>query len=365
MKYIQGFDGLRFYSIFLVIITHLGFGLKSSHKALNYFFSGTAGVIIFFAISGFLITSLILHEISKTGRFNIKWFFIRRFLRLLPPMIPFYIVLVIFMYMGWARDSYLGILAAALYVYNFIPRVNFLFSGELSHTWSLSVEEQFYLLWSLLFFRYKLEHIKYIGISLIFVCIIGSFVLPSVGFSYHNDTRILGEVFFVNRWLIPAIGPILIGSMFAIINYFGYMRIKERISGKRAGVFSFFLFLLPIFTPELLLPIIRMIHAIGVSILLVWVVNNQTNPIISILEFKFFRYIGRISYGLYIWQGLFLRTSPNWEPSIWVHQFPINIILTVTFAVLSYEYYEKYILKYKSRFKPRPKTQASPEINLA
>jgi peptidoglycan/LPS O-acetylase OafA/YrhL len=149
MKYIYGFDGLRCYSIILVIVTHLGVAQNFKEGSylrdrVFYFFSGSAGVNIFFAISGFLITTLILNEIKKNGFLNVKSFFIRRFIRLIPPIIPFYIVLCVFMHLGYVRDTIIGLLASLFYMFNFVPKAKIIWSSELSHTWSLAVEEQFY-----------------------------------------------------------------------------------------------------------------------------------------------------------------------------------------------------------------------------
>ena len=137
MNYIKGFDGLRCYSILLVVVTHLGIAHQFEEGSylrdhLFYFFSGPAGVNIFFAISGFLITTLILNEIKTTGTFKVKLFFYRRFLRLLPPIIPFYLALYIFMQLGYVRETTIGLLASVFYLFNFhIPR-NFyvLLKGE-------------------------------------------------------------------------------------------------------------------------------------------------------------------------------------------------------------------------------------------
>ena len=100
-KYIKGFDGLRAISIFFVVFSHLTPGdifINSPYLEKNYkLFSGETGVMIFFTISGFLITSLLLKEKIAFGKINLKFFFIRRFLRLLPPLLIFYVFVLFLM----------------------------------------------------------------------------------------------------------------------------------------------------------------------------------------------------------------------------------------------------------------------------
>lgn len=356
MKYIKGFDGLRCYSILLVIVTHLGVGHNFPvgsymREHVFYFFSGSAGVNIFFAISGFLITTLILSEIKQFGKLNVKLFFIRRFLRLLPPIIPFYIALFVFMKLGYVRDTTIGLLASAFYMYNFIPKAKIIFSAELSHTWSLAVEEQFYILWAFIF-KFFTSKTRYTLVYIILIlCIIASYALFYIDINIEGKQYKLDEVFFVMRWTIPAIGPILIGSLFALYNFDNVGQIREKFQMQKYGYLALFIFLSPFYLPEFLMPIVKLFHGLGASLILLWVYNNQEHIIVKALEWSPIKYIGMISYGLYVWQGFFVRTGPDALPKIWVHDFPYNIALTFIVAIISYELYEKKVLKLKKKFK--------------
>lgn len=356
MKYIKGFDGLRCYSILLVIVTHLGVAHNFKEGSylrthVFYFFSGSAGVNIFFSISGFLITTLILNEIKETGKFNIKFFFIRRFLRLLPPIIPFYIALFIFMNLGYVRDTKIGLLVSVLYLFNFIPKAKIAFSSELSHTWSLAVEEQFYIIWAFVFKLFD-TYKRYI---LIFLCLLLSilafYILPSVVIQIKGVKYGLDEVFFVQRWTIPAISPILLGALFAKLDFSNYKNIKSRFKGLKPGLISLVVFLSPFYLPTFLMPLVKVFHGLGATLILLWIYNNQNTAIVKKLEWHPIKYIGLISYGLYVWQGFFVRTGPNGTPKIWLHEFPINVFLTFIVAILSYELYEKKIMRLKRRYK--------------
>lgn len=153
--YIPSLDGFRAISILLVIFGHLIINqllpapLYSILKEVSF---GELGVRIFFVISGFLITYLLLKERSKNGGVNLKAFYIRRLLRIFP-VFYFYlgIVAILNFSLGFQVPS-LYFLSAALYIQNFSPWGS---SWLIGHSWSLAVEEQFYLLWPAIFFVSK------------------------------------------------------------------------------------------------------------------------------------------------------------------------------------------------------------------
>lgn len=88
--------------------------------------------------------------------------------------------------------------------------------------------------------------------------------------------------------------------------------------------------------------------SIGVSLFILWIYYNQNSNITYSLEFLPLKYLGKISYGVYIFQGLFLRTGPGGD--LLIQQFPYNIILTIIVAVLSYHLVELKVLKLKKYF---------------
>ena len=143
MRYIKGFDTLRAISILMVVVAHLlPSGYEFYNSRLWIVVSGTTGVQIFFTLSGFLITTLLLKEIARTGRVNFKNFFARRFIRLLPPLVIFYVLVGIFMIEGSISSTWIGFVFSMFYAYNFVHHDYY--TVELGHTWSLGGEEQFY-----------------------------------------------------------------------------------------------------------------------------------------------------------------------------------------------------------------------------
>jgi len=337
MKYIKGFDSLRAISILMVMISHLlPAGYAFYETRLWIVVSGDTGVRIFFTLSGFLITSLLLKEKDKNGNINFKNFFARRFIRLLPPLLLFYAIIVIFMSTGDIQSTWVGLVYSLFYIYNFVHHSHY--TVELGHTWSLGVEEQYYLIWPFLVNYFRKKKL-YIYVFLMF-CIVASFVLPDLGISNNYHTK---------RWFFPAAAPIFIGSLFAVLN--------EKKKGKWSTYFknksivtlaAAVLFIYPIYSLKSLLILSPVIQAIGVALFLVWILYNQEHRFTQLLNNKPMQYIGKISYGIYVYQGFFLRTGPG--GSLSVQHYPLNIILVFLIAILSYELYEKRVMKLKKRY---------------
>ncbi|MHA3835651.1 acyltransferase family protein [Terrabacter sp. AAH1] len=138
---VGGLDGLRGLAILLVLLAHT-VGLEGA---------GMVGVLIFFVLSGYLITSLLLAEGRALGRVDLPVFYLRRAARLVPALIAFLVVFVaaIFLVQGVAAVGGLvpGLVQALLYVTDLTLGLQGNYRPELAHLWSLAVEEQFYLIW--------------------------------------------------------------------------------------------------------------------------------------------------------------------------------------------------------------------------
>ena len=200
MNYIKGFNALRAVSVILVVLTHLDLSdwIPNTEFVMNRVWpmmSGDFGVQIFFVLSGFLITNILIHEKSKKGKINFKNFFARRFLRLLPPFILFFILVAIAISFGYLTNAKESILYALFYAYNFVPRN--LYSYEMAHFWSLGVEEQFYILWpfSLVIFSSAKKIILFL-LALVIIC---------CGFSLVAKSLVLFQDYFLTRFLQVAL----------------------------------------------------------------------------------------------------------------------------------------------------------------
>ncbi len=355
MKFIQGFDCLRGISIIFVVLNHLGLymQLPSNHlfqERIWPLFSGLTGVQIFFCLSGFLITGILIKEISTKKKINLKIFYTKRALRLLPALFIFFLMILFCMKLGLMPVDKTGVLYGIFYFYNFIPR--HLYSGQLGHLWSLALEEQFYLFLPilLLFIRNAKRLLIVVGLIII-LCFACYFILPLIYVGTPPFGNYLDKYFLIDRWFIPAGAPIMLGAAAAVL-VFGTIEFKNLFSLNRKHemfFFSFLLFLSPLYLPRFLLPAVSIIQSLGITLLLCIIYFNQSGNLLRILNFKPLAYLGKISYGLYIYQGFFLRTGPSEQHAMQVQHFPVNIFLAILMAVISFELIEKPILRLKSR----------------
>jgi peptidoglycan/LPS O-acetylase OafA/YrhL len=343
MQYIKGFDALRGLSVVLVVITHLGF---YHHLPENAFvrervwllFSGSTGVLVFFTLSGFLITRLLIYEKNTTRKIRLGRFFLSRLLRLLPPLVLFYSVLSALMLLKQLPLAWEGLLFSLFYLYNFVPPAYL--SAELSHTWSLAVEEQFYLVWPFVI-RFFSEKKRWF--------LIGFFLLLSLFLVHEMQSYPPDRQAAMNRWFFPAVCPVLVGSLSALLIH-SFDAFANRIFSEKKGplFWALVLFVFPLYSP---FPSFSFLfQASGMATLLVWIVFNQQNAFVQSADHGIPAFLGKISYGIYVYQGLFLRTGPTGE--LWIQQFPQNVILTLAAALLSYRFVEKPILEYKKRMRP-------------
>jgi peptidoglycan/LPS O-acetylase OafA/YrhL len=140
---IPSLDGLRAVSIALVLVWHLeATGVVPGLWRLAYLQPGNLGVRVFFVISGFLITTLLVTEHARHGRINVGRFYLRRALRIMPAYYAFLGAIALASAVGLSAVSRASLLSAATYTSNYRD-----VAYTIGHSWSLAVEEQFYLLW--------------------------------------------------------------------------------------------------------------------------------------------------------------------------------------------------------------------------
>jgi peptidoglycan/LPS O-acetylase OafA/YrhL len=340
-------DGVRGISILLVLLLHFTPKLMPG----GYF-----GVDIFFVLSGFLITSLLLQEWARKDSISLKDFYLRRTLRLGPALITYLALLggyaFIFLKRESAAEIYTGILLTLSYVSNWVIALKRdLPLGILAITWSLAVEEQFYLIWPVLlvlFLKSKLDR-RWILIALVIgvVCIgLHRRLLWEAGASikrmyYATDTHADGLLLgclagCVVSWnLLPRSTLLVLGmKAMALISavFLTYLTLSTRRDTPwlYAGGFS----------------LVALAITLVLTILVWWPPALAT----TVLRFKPLVWIGRISYGLYLWhwpvRGFVFGRST--EPSI--KQVIAAVILSFAITSLSFYFIEQPFLRWKKRF---------------
>jgi peptidoglycan/LPS O-acetylase OafA/YrhL len=353
---VAGFDGIRALAVIAVVLTHYGAYASMTDSALLPMVHGTTGVRAFFVLSGFLITGLLLREYRDSGGINYLDFLARRALRIVPLYFLFLSLVTLLFFFGYWQTNPKGLPYAWLYAYNFVPPA--LYAPLLAHTWSLAVEEHFYLLWPIALMLLLPRRRALVGFTV--VCALLSAA------AYFVFTRWLDlKGYFFDRWTPVAAFSLLVGCLAALLVNFERTgdRIAAACQSRSYVAIGMMLFLTPtlIYFVPLLAHRVAPAHlalnlqSAGIAMLLVWLVFNQRSTVVAGLEMAPLKYIGKISYGIYIWQGFFLAVSPDRVPgSSWPPDPMIGVLGVAVLAPLSYHLYEARFLQMKYRFRATP-----------
>jgi peptidoglycan/LPS O-acetylase OafA/YrhL len=351
---ILGFDGIRGLAVLSVVLTHLHvWKYLQDNGWLSAAFSpmvrGVTAVQAFFVLSGFLITSLLISEFERAGSISIKRFFIRRSLRI----VPLYAVFLLWAVLVFALDSRAttvrSLLFAGAYVYNFVPRADE--TPFMGHTWSLAVEEHFYLAWPLVFiclFPKRRTQLLALLVGSVIVSPILHFVLIKRG---------LAGVYFVDRWTFVAGYNICLGCVLALLLLSGPSRSRAVgfVGGRWGLACAGLLFALPSMLFGLSWTLDAIVagycRSLGLTCAIGWLYVNQASLAARLLEWRPLRYLGAISYGVYMLQGLFLATGPEREAGhLWPPDQGVGLVWLIVLAPLSYHFFERPILALKHRW---------------
>ncbi len=296
------------------------------------------GVRIFFVISGYLITNLLLEEIKQFGNVSLPLFYARRALRILPAFLLFVAALVILNHFAIIRLPPGDLLFVLTYTENFNPR-SVWYSG---HLWSLSVEEQFYFLWPLAL-RF-LSPRSWTGIALL-----AFFSNISFGV-FHRlfGVRLFGLNPAEQIFAFPFVcGPIAVGCLLAIWEE-PIRRIGGRLWVHAAGISLIPLILIAdTFSKE---PMSSAALDLLLTLFVARCVFNPEDIVGRFLNLSPTKFIGKLSYSLYLWQELFFHFS-------FMPMFPLNVMGTAGLASASYFLLEKPFLRLRSglrRKAPQP-----------
>lgn len=332
MRRIPSLDGLRAVSIAFVLLGHL-----SGTRGFPFIIAGSLaelGVRVFFVISGFLITSLLVSELEKTGTIQLGEFYLRRTLRIFPPYYAMLAVVGVVTTIGAITLNRGDLLHAITYTTNYHPDR----SWWLGHTWSLAVEEQFYLLWpaTLLFFGLKR------GMRVAAVLLIAA-PLIRLGEWYGGAHNIVGNSFETVADAL-ATGCLLACSRSTLWNNARY----------RALLASRWFLIVPAIALALtFLDRPRIQFAIGITLsnlciaaTIDWCVRNSQSRIGRVLNAQPIAFVGLLSYSLYLWQQLFVNRTGTSA----ANAFPLNIVFAFGVALASYYAVERPALRLRARY---------------
>lgn len=367
--YFSGLNGLRFFAAIAVVITHIelikyqaGFSEVWKNNLL-VFELGSLGVIFFFVLSGFLITYLLLQEKSVTQTVAVKKFYLRRILRIWP--LYYLIVLLGFLVLPnihFIDNPYLNKFLDANFGPNFIlyllflPNLAFATYAAVPHigqTWSIGVEEQFYLLWPLI-----VKHSKNILKALLLV--IGILItLKVVVLILCRQMPDNAALKIIKPFLaMTKMESMAIGGIGAYYLFSGNQKIKWLYNNGLMFLSIIMIVVLVYFTPGIVQDAIYLVYSV---LFLIIILNVSSNPnCIFKLENRVFKVLGNISYGLYMYHLIViafvfatlkqLGMEINDGISSQVIVYASVISGTILLAWISYTYFEKWFLKLKHQF---------------
>ena len=327
---IRTLDGLRGVSILLVVFGDSLFALPDTNgvrRALSFTYPwGGAGVSIFFGISGHIITRLLVQEKERSGKIELAQFYMRRAFRILPPLWAFILAGALIATWIPARDWF----ATLLFVTNYIPVPHWI-----GHTWSLSVEEQFYVLWPLVLWALGTRRAFRFCVAMVVLApIIRGVALwvSQTPLNYQNfhlafDALAMGVVLAILRqreqthWFLRLTSHRLVLWCSVLILAFGY-----HAFWRLGGVLG--LDLNAIFLS---------VQALSVACVLNATLSEADPILCRALRSRPLVSLGVLSYSLYLWQQPFyaLALGGTFE-GIW----PIPMLASFPLAWFSYRYIE-------------------------
>jgi peptidoglycan/LPS O-acetylase OafA/YrhL len=364
ITYFKSLDGVRAIAALMVMIFHFFQNIKLDSALLKEIIKfstfGQTGVTLFFVLSGFLITRILLS--NKLNKNYFKNFYLKRALRIFP---LYYLYLVIyFILFPLLSDSNFISLNEQLYFYFYLQNIPFSFNNIINgpiHFWSLAVEEHFYIFWPILI--YFLNR-KWINILILFI-IIFAFILRVIMLNNHLESF----YFTLTRF-----DSLAIGSLIALF--------EKKIIQIQSMLFFFlslFFFFTYLFFGDLLetfpfhtiidyfsnlifgkifniLPIKSTINYLIISMfyfsVISYIISLKNNSFLNIfLKIKPLTYTGKISYGLYVYHPFAYFFIEKYLPSEnWIGNLIMGFTLSFIIASLSYHLFEVKFLNLKQKF---------------
>jgi peptidoglycan/LPS O-acetylase OafA/YrhL len=337
---LPGLDGLRAISVALVVTWHVAMNGLAHDAVLGQvwrFDIGNLGVRVFFVLSGFLITTLLLEEHAVHGRISLARFYFRRTLRIMPAYYVFLGAMAISAAVGWITVAPAAFLHAAAYLTNYLSS-----AWWIGHSWSLSVEEQFYLLWP------------------------GTLVLLGIrrGFRVAAVMLLAAPVFRVLATREPPLWPVYwryafecvadalaTGCLLAYLRprLWTWSRYRALLSGRAALV-------LPLALAVVTVLSVRdhtFAAVVGVSLMNVlialivdWALRHPRGAVGRALNSRPVAFVGTLSYSLYLWQQPFLANAGHLPMAV-------RLAAIAAAALLSYYLVERPALRLRSRLEKR------------
>lgn len=359
LSYRRSLDGLRGVAVLMVMAHHAPFSFAQG---------GFLGVDVFFVLSGFLITALLMQERDRTGAVSLRNFYARRALRLLPALLVMLSTVLVMPWLFLPPGISPWPLAASVLLYsaNWVSAYRLVNLDVLTPTWSLAIEEQFYLLWPpllTLLLTLKIRRrwiVGLLGLGIVSASVIrvvlwdvfGPDVSPRLyyGLDTHMDALLLGcLVGLLAAWdRLPKHGWLLGATKCATL--------------AAVGVLGFLALASPSPDTAAFFKGVELMACLAVAVLIAGLVTAPPRVASLVLEHPALVWVGRISYGLYLWHVPVFHGVLNQHRMarlrIPVPLRPLRFLVTFAIATASFYVAEQPMLRLKERFRSRPQASA-------
>ena len=340
MRYRPDLDGIRAIAVLAVMASHTG---------VNFCYGGWMGVDVFFVLSGYLITSLLLSEHARSGVVSLRRFYGRRALRLYPALLTMLLALGVTFWIGLgygAMNDYIrSAVRSGLYLENIAASMSA--PGYLPHTWSLAVEEQFYLVWPpilVLLLRKGRDPFRWALLGL---------VISWAAMTYYSAQ---GTVGYPNAYYLPwsRFGELLVGGALACV-LAGSRTVPAAIRSNMAGYGLAIAGVCLVFVSQYKLRIPNLAwEAPSIALVsgaMIWHLGaNETGRLRALFGGAPLRWLGQRSYGMYL---IHLPVLYLLQVHLRAHRSELCALMvaaTVLLAALSYRFVELPFLRKKARF---------------
>jgi peptidoglycan/LPS O-acetylase OafA/YrhL len=366
--YFSGLNSLRFFAALAVIITHIellkgAFGFKNYWRNPLFFNLGGLGVYFFFVLSGFLITYLLIAEKERYSTISIKQFYLRRALRIWP---LYYLIVILgffvlpnfvffnipYLHQGFVNNFNINLLLYILILPNLAFSI-FPAVPNIGQTWSIGVEEQFYIFWPWIILKSQsiLKTLLFIIVGLILIKIgvlfLGEFYYDT---SWYKTLKLFVAMSKFECMAIGGLGAYFLFTKNKLIHYF---------HNKLIFLASLcFIVLLIFYTPEKIQDGIHIIYSILFLNVILYCSKSNSN---GFFENSIFKYLGKISYGIYMYHFMIIplvlfiiKNYLNFNSEVFSNIFiySTTIFLTILLSGFSYHYIERPFINMKEKFSP-------------
>src|SRR5512133_1592378 len=350
--YFPSLDGLRALSIVPVVWHH-----STPRPYSGWLGRGPIGVDLFFAISGFLITTLLLRERAARGRVDLKAFYVRRSCRIFP---LYYLALALHLLFasvirpewGPCRAFLQRWPAYATYTANWLDPASVAGPVLFAFAWSLCIEEQFYAFWAPI--------VACIRSAWIPACLIGAWLLIDLALEFSN-VHVLGASDALGVRVLKSFAtPIGVGALLAMLGHYqGTAAWLRRLIDRRSASLVIGAFTLSLIAkPWAPVPILH--FALGLLVFSCAV--RRDHVLAPLLEHGVMRFVGRISYGIYLWHvpviGAVRAVSPGMRANAGL-VFALALPLSIAVAAASYSILEQPCIQWGARLLKRKRDDAA------